>query len=102
MALNNIHVDQAAMAQAVGKSAEAQSAIMDYERQLRGIAEMVKSVWGGRAKVAFDAKHQEISAHIGLNAQEAGLISQGTNQALNISATADNDAYAIINAINGH
>jgi uncharacterized protein YukE len=101
MALNNIHVEQTAMGTAVGRSADVQTAIMDYERQLSGIAEMVKSVWGGRAKQAFDIKHQEISAFLGINSRDAGGISEGTNQALNISVTADDDAYAIINAING-
>jgi uncharacterized protein YukE len=101
MALNNIHVEQTAMSMAAGKSADVQTSIMDYERQLSSIAEMVKAVWGGRAKVAFDAKHQEISSHIGVNAQDAGRISEGTNQALNISVAADDDSYAIINAING-
>ncbi|GAB3460378.1 hypothetical protein [Actinophytocola sediminis] len=101
MALNNIHVEQTAMSSAVGKSSDTQTAIMDYERQLSGIADMVKAVWGGRAKTAFDAKHQEIAASLGINSQDAGRISEGTNQALNISLTADDDAYAIINAING-
>lgn len=101
MALNNIHVEQTSMGTAVGRSSDVQTAIMDYERQLSGIAEMVKSVWGGRAKQAFDIKHQEISSFLGINSQDAGGISEGTNQALNISVTADDDAYAIINAING-
>src|SRR5262245_45931513 len=102
MAFDNIHVEQTAMATAVTRSADVQTSIMDYEKQLTGIADMVKSVWGGRAKVAFDQKHAEISGYIGVNAQDAGAISQGTNQAQNISVAADDDAYALINAINGH
>jgi uncharacterized protein YukE len=102
MALDNIHVEQTAMTTAVSRSSDAQSAIMDYERQLTGIAEMVKAVWGGRAKLAFDQKHAEISSYLGLNSQDAGSISEGTNTANNVSVAADDDAYALINAINGH
>jgi hypothetical protein len=102
MAFDNIHVEQTAMATAVTRSADVQTSIMDYEKQLTGIADMVKAVWGGRAKLAFDQKHAEISGYIGINAQDAGAISQGTNQAQNISVSADDDAYALINAINGH
>jgi uncharacterized protein YukE len=102
MAMENIHVEQTAMTTAVSRSSDVNTAIMDYERQLTGIADMVKSVWGGRAKTAFDAKHQEISAHLGINSQDAASISDGTNQALNISVAADDDAYTLINAINGH
>jgi uncharacterized protein YukE len=102
MALDNIHVEQSAMTTAVSRSSDVNTAIMDYEKQLTGIAEMVKAVWGGRAKLAFDQKHQEISQYLGINSQDAGNISQGTNQANNISVAADDDAYAVINAINGH
>jgi uncharacterized protein YukE len=102
MALDNIHVEQTAMTTAVSRSSDVQTAIMDYEKQLSNIAEMVKSVWGGRAKVAFDTKHQEIRQYLGINSQDAGNISQGTNTANNISVGADDDAYALINAINGH
>jgi uncharacterized protein YukE len=102
MALDNIHVEHSAMTTAVSRSADVHTAIMDYEKQMSGIADMVKSVWGGRAKVAFDQKHQEIRGHLGVNAQDADQISQGTGQAHNISIGADDDAYSIINAINGH
>ncbi|MFL6118703.1 hypothetical protein [Actinophytocola sp.] len=102
MALDNIHVEQSMMSTAVSRSSDVHSAIMDYEKQLTGIADMVKSVWGGRAKVAFDQKHQEIRGYLGVNSQDADSISQGTSQALNISVGADDDAYSIINAINGH
>jgi hypothetical protein len=102
MALDNIHVEQTAMTTAVSRSSDVQTAIMDYEKQLSGIAEMVKSVWGGKAKLAFDQKHQEISGYLGTNSQDAAGISQGTNTANNISVGADDDAYALINAINGH
>ena len=102
MALDNIHVEQSAMTTAVSRSSDVQTAIMDYEKQLSGIAEMVKAVWGGRAKLAFDQKHAEITSYLGTNSQDAGHISQGTNTANNISVSADDDAYALINAINGH
>jgi uncharacterized protein YukE len=102
MAMDNIHVEQSAMTTAVSRSSDVHTAIMDYEKQMSGIADMVKSVWGGRAKLAFDQKHQEIRGYLGVNAQDASSISEGTNQALNISVGADDDAYSIINAINGH
>jgi uncharacterized protein YukE len=102
MALDNIHVEQSAMTTAVSRSSDVHTAIMDYEKQLSGIADMVKAVWGGRAKVAFDQKHQEIRQYLGVNSNDAASISSGTNQALNISVGADDDAYSIINAINGH
>lgn len=102
MALDNIHVEQTAMTTAVSRSSDVHTSIMDYERQLTGIADMVKAVWGGRAKVAFDQKHQEISGQLGINAQDASSISDGTSRALNISVQADDDAYALINAIQGH
>lgn len=102
MALDNIHVEQTAMTTAVSRSSDVQTSIMDYEKQLSGIADMVKSVWGGRAKLAFDQKHAEISGHLGINSQDAGAISEGTNTAHNVSVTADDDAYTLINAINGH
>lgn len=102
MALDNIHVEQTAMTTAVSRSSDVHTSIMDYEKQLTGIAEMVKSVWGGRAKQAFDVKHQEISSYLGVNSQDAASISDGTNQAMNVSVAADDDAYTLINAINGH
>jgi uncharacterized protein YukE len=102
MAFDNIHVEQTAMTTAVSRSADVQTSIMDYEKQMTGIADMVKSVWGGRAKLAFDQKHQEISAYLGVNAQDAGSISEGTSTAHNVSVQADDDAYTLINAINGH
>ena len=102
MALDNIHVEQSAMTTAVSRSSDVNTAIMDYERQLTNIAEMVKAVWGGKAKQAFDLKHQEIRSYLGINSEDAGSISEGTNTALNVSVTADDDAYALINAINGH
>jgi|SRR5690349_1934843 uncharacterized protein YukE len=102
MALDNIHVEQTAMTTAVSRSSDVQTSIMDYEKQLTGIADMVKAVWGGRAKLAFDQKHAEISSYLGINSQDAGAISEGTNTANNVSVAADDDAYTLINAINGH
>jgi len=102
MALDNIHVEQTAMTTAVSRSSDVQTSIMDYEKQLTGIADMVKAVWGGRAKLAFDQKHAEISSYLGINSQDAGSISEGTNTANNVSVAADDDAYTLINAINGH
>src|SRR5262245_22100639 len=101
MALDNIHVEHAGMTEATRKAGEVHTAILDYEKQMSGIADMVKSVWGGRAKLAFDQKHQEIRQYLGVNAQDASSISDGTGQAHNISVSADDDAYSIINAING-
>jgi hypothetical protein len=101
MAMDNIHVQQADMSTAVNRSSDVQTAIMDYEKQLTRIADLVKENWGGRAKEAFDKKHMEIAGLIGINAQEAGLISDGTNQALNISVGGDDEAFAVINAIQG-
>lgn len=102
MPMENIHVEQTAMSTAVGRASDVHTSIMDYEKQLSGIAEMVKAVWGGRAKVAFDQKHQEIAQYLGLNSQDAASISDGTNTALNVSVAADDDAYTLINAIQGH
>ena len=102
MAMDNIHVEQTAMSTAVGRATEVHSSILEYDKHLTGIADLVKEVWGGQAKVAFDQKHQEIRTYLGINAQDASSISDGTNQALNISVTADQDASAIINAIQGH
>jgi hypothetical protein len=87
MALDNIHVEQTAMTTAVSRSSDVQTSIMDYEKQLTGIADMVKAV---------------ISSDLGINSQDAGSISEGTNTANNVSVAADDDAYTLINAINGH
>lgn len=102
MALNNIHVESQAMTAAVSKAGDVQTSIMDFEKQLTNMSEMVKAVWGGRAKVAFDQKHQEISSYLGVNAQDAGSISEGTNTAHTVTVAADDDAYQLINAISGH
>lgn len=102
MAFNNIHVEQTAMTTAVSRSSDVNTQILDFERQMSGIAEMVKSVWGGRAKQAFDLKHNEIRGNIGVNAQDASGISDGTSQALNHSVGADDASYAVIAAIQGH
>lgn len=100
MAFDNIHVEETAMAEAVNKSSTVQQSIMDFERRLSNISEMVKAVWGGKAKTAFDQKHAEITQYLGRNAQDALGISEGTNTAKNVSVQADDEAYRIINAIN--
>jgi uncharacterized protein YukE len=102
MAFNNIHVEQTAMTTAVSRSSDVNTQIMDFEKQLTGISEMVKAVWGGRAKQAFDIKHNEIRQYMGINAQDASGISDGTSQALNHSVGADDASYAVIAAIQGH
>jgi len=102
MAFDNIHVEQTAMTTAVSRSSDVHTQIMDFEKQMSGIAEMVKSVWGGRAKQAFDVKHNEIRQYIGVNAQDASGISEGTSQALNHSVSGDDASYAVIAAIQGH
>lgn len=100
MSLENIHVEESAMSTAVNRSSDVQASIMDFERRLSGIAEMVKNVWGGKAKLAFDQKHAEITQYLGRNAQDALGISEGTNVAKQVSVTADDDAARIIAAIN--
>ena len=102
MAFDNIHVEQTVMSTAVSRASDVNSQIMDFDNRLAGIAEMVKSVWGGRAKEAFDTKHTEIRQYMGVNAQDAGGISDGTRLALNHSVGGDDAAHAIIAAIQGH
>jgi hypothetical protein len=102
MAFDNIHVEQTAMTTAVSRSSDVNTQILDFEKQMSGIADMVKAVWGGRAKQAFDIKHNEIRGFIGVNAQDASGISEGTSQALNHSVGADDASYAVIAAIQGH
>jgi uncharacterized protein YukE len=100
VAEENIHVEEGMMDVATRKAADVQTSIMDFERRLSGIAEMVKNVWGGKAKQAFDQKHAEITQYLGNNAQDALGISEGTNVAKQVSVTADDDAARIISAIN--
>jgi hypothetical protein len=101
MAFDKIHVEETAMVTAVNRSNDVNTSILDYEKQLTGIAEMVKEVWGGKAKAAFDVKHQEIVGYLGVNAADALGISEGTNMSLNTSLAADDDSAAVIAAING-
>ncbi|HEX6359395.1 hypothetical protein [Actinophytocola sp.] len=100
MAFENIHQEAPAMTQATTESSNINEAILNYEKQLTGIAEMVKNVWGGQAKVAFDAKHQEIVGHLGTNAADALGISEGTRASAQYATGADLDSQQIINAIN--
>jgi uncharacterized protein YukE len=100
MAFENIHQEAPAMTQGANEASNINEALMNYEKQLSNIAEMVKNVWGGQAKVAFDAKHQEIVGHLGTNAVDALGISEGTTQAAQYATTADLDSQQIINAIN--
>jgi hypothetical protein len=102
MAFDNVHVEETAMVTAVSRSNDVNTSIMDFEKQLSGIAEMVKEVWGGKAKVAFDEKHAEIVGYLGTNAADALGISEGTNNSLNTTIAADDTSSAVIAAINGH
>ena len=94
MALENIHVEEVAMDTAVNKASDVRPAIMDFERRLSGIAEMVKNVWGGQAKQAFDHKHQEITGTLGATRRTPLGISEGTSVAEQYSVQADHDASA--------
>jgi len=100
MALDNIHVEQSAMTTAVSRSNDVQTSIMEYEKQLSAISDLVKENWGGEAQKAFDRKHQEIRQYLGTNALDAQDISDGTNNSLNISVAGDDSARQIIDAIN--
>ena len=101
MALDNIHVEQSAMTTAVSKSNDVHTQILEFEKQLSNISDLVKANWGGKAQTAFDNKHQEIRGYLGTNAFDAQDISEGTNNSLNASVAADDAAYSVINAING-
>jgi uncharacterized protein YukE len=101
MALDNIHVEQAAMTTAVSRSNDVHTQILEFEKQLSNISDLVKENWGGKAQQAFDTKHQEIRQTLGTNALDALDISEGTNNSLNTTVAADDAAYAVINAING-
>jgi uncharacterized protein YukE len=100
MAFDNIHMETPALATAANRAGDVNTSILDYEKQLSNIAEMVKNVWGGQAKVAFDAKHQEIVGNLGNNAADVLNISEGTRTSQQIGTSADLDAGRIIAAIN--
>src|SRR5262245_9538350 len=102
MGFDNIHVETGSMTTATSRASDVNTSIMDYEKQLSGIADMVKTVWGGKPKTAFDQKHQEIVGYLGTNAADALGISEGTNTANNVSVSADDAAYDVIAAIQGH
>lgn len=100
MALDKIHVEQTAMTTAVSRSNDVHTSILEFEKQLSGISDLVKENWGGEAQKAFDRKHQEIRGYLGTNALDAQDISDGTNNSLNISVAGDDTARQIIDAIN--
>jgi hypothetical protein len=99
MTAPNIHQETPALVEAGNRAGDVHTSIMDYEKQLSAIAEMVKNVWGGQAKIAFDEKHQEIVGNLGKNAADILNISEGTKAAQQIGTSADIDASAVIKAI---
>lgn len=101
MAFDNIHVEQGAMVTATNRASEVNTSILEYEKKLSGIAEMVKAAWGGRAKEEFDKQHNAIVKDLGLNAADAASISDGTRVANQVSIEGDDASAAVIAAIGG-
>lgn len=100
--MDQIHADTAVMLQGATKATDVHASYLDYQNKLRDVADMVASVWGGRAKAAFVAKHEEISSSLTLNANDVNDISTGTTTAANIATQVDDAAHAFLSAITGH